>query len=81
MLQNILRNKKTSGLILGGLAAYAFYKYSKMGSEEKSKFTQSIKDTFKDLVGQVLPGSKSNGTSSTPAHSSYAETPVTSGSF
>lgn len=81
MLQNIFRNRKASGLILGGLAAYAYYKYSKMSADEKSKFTQSIKDTAKDLMGQILPGGKNNEASNTMANSSYAETPVTSGSF
>jgi len=60
MLHNILNNKKTGALILGGLAAFAYYKYSKMTPEEKSKLTNTIKEKGKGLMDQFMPGGMKN---------------------
>ncbi len=60
MLQNLLNNRKTSGLILGGLAAYAFYRYSKMTPEQKSKLTDTIKEKATSLFDQFIPGGLKN---------------------
>jgi hypothetical protein len=47
-------NKK--GLLLAGLAAFAYYKYKKMSPESKKKMV----DTLKDKVGQHIPGNLKN---------------------
>ena len=60
MLQNILNNKKTGALILGGLAAFAYYKYSKLSPEEKTKLTNTIKEKGKGLMDQFMPGGMKN---------------------
>lgn len=41
----------TKGLLLAGLAAFAYYKYKKMSPESKQK----VVDTLKDKVGQYVP--------------------------
>ena len=58
MLQHLLNNKKTSALILGGLAAFAYYKYSKLSPEDKTKLTNTLKEKGKSLVDQFMPGMK-----------------------
>jgi len=63
MLQSILQNKKTSGLVLLGLAAFAYYRYSKMSTEEKNKLVDTITKTGKDWFGQVFKAGSDNGAS------------------
>ena len=60
MVQNLLNNRKTSGLILGSLAAYAFYRYSKMTPEQKSKLTDTLKEKGRSLLDQFMPGGLKN---------------------
>ena len=52
---------KVSGLVLAGLAAFAWYKYSKMSADQKSKLTSDLKEQGKKILGQVVPGMKSTG--------------------
>ena len=62
MLQNILGSRKSSGgLILAGLAAFALYKYSKMSPDQKSQLTSNLREQGKKILGQVVPGMKSQG--------------------
>lgn len=68
----MLQNKK--GLLLAGLAAFAYYKYSKMTPEAKKK----IVDTIKDKADQFLPGGLKNlfgkmNTGSTPGAPEYGQ--------
>ncbi len=52
----MLQNKKNStGLLLAGLAAFAYYKYSKMSEEEKQNIISSLKDQGKKLYDQYVP--------------------------
>jgi hypothetical protein len=56
MLQNSRKSKgATGGLILAGLAAFAYYKYSKMSQEEKTKLTSDLKDKGQKLYDQYMP--------------------------
>ena len=59
MLQQLL-NKKSGALVLAGLAAFAYYKYSKMSAAEKANLTDTIKEKGKNLWGQVMPGEMKN---------------------
>ena len=56
MLQNLTRNKKASGLVLIGLAAFAYYKYSRMTAEEKEHFLDTITSTGKNILGKFMGG-------------------------
>ena len=69
----MLRNTKipTGGLLLAGLAAFAYYKYSKMSEEEKKDLVNNVKDKGQKLYDQYVPediknmiGKKGNTTSS-----------------
>lgn len=52
----MLQNKKNSkGLLLAGLAAFAYYKYSKMSAEEKQNIVSTLKDQGKKLYDQYVP--------------------------
>ncbi len=44
-------------LLLAGAAAYGFYKYSKMSSEEKNRLISDLKEKGRKLYGQFMPSS------------------------
>ncbi len=52
MLRN---NSKSGSLLLAGLAAYAYYKYSKMTPDERRSMLDGLKEKGKKLVDQYLP--------------------------
>ena len=52
--------RKTGGLILAGLAAYAYYKYNKMTPQEKEDLVGNLKHKGKKLVDQYLPENLKN---------------------
>jgi len=53
----MLQNKKlpTGGLILAGLAAFAYYKYSKMSEEQKRNLMSDLKEKGQKLYEQYVP--------------------------
>jgi len=56
-IKNTNMNRKTSAIILAGLArAFAYYKYSKMSAEDKAMLADKIKSTGKELLGHLNPG-------------------------
>ena len=55
----MLLGKKPAGLILAGLAAYAWYKYSKMNEAEKRDLVNNIKEKGKKIFGSMIPSSES----------------------
>lgn len=56
----MIQNKKTGSLLLAGLAAYAYYKYSKMSPEQKKDLTGNIKQKGKDLYDKYVPAEIKN---------------------
>ncbi len=48
-------NNKTGKFLLAGLAAFAWYKYSKMSAEEKTKMTSNLKEKGKRVYDQYVP--------------------------
>jgi len=50
-------NKKVGAgtLIAAGLAAFAYYKYSKMSEEEKKNITGDLKEKAQNLYDQYAP--------------------------
>lgn len=44
-------------IVLAGLAAAAYYAYSKMTPEQKQNMLGTIKKTGKDLLGKLMPPS------------------------
>ena len=73
----MLQNKKslaTGGLVLAGLAAYAWYKYSRMSEQEKTDLVSDLKGRGQKLYDDYVPqnikdmmGSKT-GTASANTH-------------
>ena len=55
-----MRNRSIKPIVLAGLAAAAYYAYTKMTPEQKENMFGSIKKTGKDLLGKLWP-SNSNG--------------------
>ncbi len=52
----MIQNKLPAGsLLLAGLAAFAYYKYSKLSPEDKSNLVATIKEKGKKLYDQYLP--------------------------
>ncbi len=52
----MIQNKLPKGsLLLAGLAAFAFYKYSKLSPDEKSNLVGTIKEKGKKLYDKYLP--------------------------
>ena len=47
-------------LLLAGLAAFAYYKYSKLSPNEKSNLVATIKEKGKKLYDQYFPGQLKN---------------------
>jgi len=52
MLRN---NSKSGSLLLAGLAAFAYYKYSKMTPEERRKLVDGLKEKGRQLVDKYVP--------------------------
>ena len=53
----MIQNKKlpTGGLLLAGIAALAYYKYSKMSSEEKENLVWDLKAKGQKLYDEYMP--------------------------
>lgn len=51
----MIRNRSMKPLVLAGLAAAAYYAYSKMTPEQKENMFGSIKKQGKDLLGKLWP--------------------------
>ena len=47
--------RPTLPLLLAGLAAYGYYKYSKMSSDEKEKLVGGIKDKGRRFYDEKVP--------------------------
>lgn len=53
----MLQNKKvpSGALLLAGVAAFAYYKYSKMSAEEKQNLVGGLKEKGQKLYDQYAP--------------------------
>jgi len=55
----MVNNKKIAGgagtLLAAGLAAYAYYKYSKMSDEQKQNIVSDLKEKAENLYDQYMP--------------------------
>jgi hypothetical protein len=57
----MLHNKRSvKPLLIAGLAAAAYYAYSRMSPEQKESIFGSIKKQGKDLLGKLWPSGSDN---------------------
>lgn len=50
------RKEKVSDiLVIAGLAAFAYYKYTKLSSAEKEKMVEDLKETGRNIVKELIP--------------------------
>lgn len=77
----MLQNKKlpAGGLLLAGIAAFAYYKYSKMSSDEKENLFGDLKAKGQKLYDEYMPEkyknmfSKNGGNGTASANSHFGE--------
>jgi len=77
----MIQNKKgpAGGLLLAGLAAYAYYKYSQMSSEEKENLVSDLKAKGQKFYDDYMPEqvksmfAKSTGTATADANPYFGE--------
>ena len=55
-----LKKLPTGTLILAGLAAFAYYKYSRMSEEQKNNLIERVKKSGKNFYDSCIPGSLKN---------------------
>jgi len=56
----MLFNKRNTGLLLAGVAAYAAYRYSRMSKEERKDMSDRVKTAGKKMYDDYVPGSVKN---------------------
>lgn len=50
------RKEKVSDiLVIAGLAAFAYYKYSRLSDAEKDKMVNDLKETGRNIVKELIP--------------------------
>ena len=73
----MLFNKRNTGLLLAGVAAYAAYRYSKMSKSERKDMTDRVKATGKKMYDEYVPGTVKNWVEKNKnAGNSSAEAPL-----
>jgi hypothetical protein len=56
----MLFNKKNTGLLLAGVAAYAAYRFSKMSKSERKDMTDRVKAKGQKIYDEYVPGNVKN---------------------
>lgn len=73
-LFTMFQNKKSATpLLLAGLAAFAYYKYSKMTPEQKQDLTGTIKEKGKKIYDKYVPQSVKDMFGKNKHHEEYAD--------
>ena len=67
------KRKSAAPLILAGLAAFAYYKYSKLKPEEKKDLTGTIKEKGKRVYDKYMPEKAKNMFRKKADHTVYAD--------
>jgi hypothetical protein len=49
------KQKISDILVIAGLAAFAYYKYSKLSEEEKRTIVNDIKETGRNIMKELIP--------------------------
>ncbi len=56
----MLFNRKNTGLLLAGLAAYGVYRYNKMSDAQKKDMKDNLKAKGKKMYDDYVPGTVKN---------------------
>ena len=49
------KEKVSDILVIAGLAAFAYYKYSKLTREEKNSIVTDLKETGRNIIKELVP--------------------------
>lgn len=49
------KEKVSDILVIAGLAAFAYYKYSKLTREEKDNIVKDLKETGRNIIKELIP--------------------------
>ncbi|HEX8277773.1 MAG TPA: hypothetical protein VF540_03730 [Segetibacter sp.] len=49
------KQKISDILVIAGLAAFAYYKYSRLSEEEKRNIANDIKETGRNIMKELIP--------------------------
>ena len=49
------KQKISDILVIAGLAAFAYYKYSRLSEEEKRNIVNDIKETGRNIMKEMIP--------------------------
>lgn len=49
------KEKVSDILVIAGIAAFAYYKYSKLTQTEKSKIVDDLKETGRNIIKELIP--------------------------
>jgi hypothetical protein len=49
------KEKVSDILVIAGLAAFAYYKYSKLTREEKNNIVTDLKETGRNIIKELIP--------------------------
>lgn len=73
-IKSMSQNKKSAApLFLAGLAAFAYYKYSKLSPEEKKDLKGTIKEKGKKIYDKYMPGSVKSMFNTNEEQAEYAD--------
>jgi len=61
------------GLLLAGLAAFAYYKYNKMSPQQRTDMVNNLKEKGKKIFGQFMPGQQQTASANTATGQHYGE--------
>jgi len=64
----MLLGKKSIGLALAGLAAYAYYRYSKMTEDQKRDLSKNFKEKGKKIFDSIVSSGRKQGMNSSEIH-------------
>lgn len=67
----MLRGKSPGALLLAGVAAFAYYKYSKMSPDQKKDLVNGLKEKGKKIFGQFMPADKTQTAAATDTANGY----------
>ena len=57
----LIGRKSVKPIMLAGVAALAYYAYTRMSEEQKRNLVDTLRKQGKDILGRVMPSMNNNG--------------------